>query len=114
MFRNEGGTGQLPPATLEQGWWRSWGALYLHILTEEEGTHVRWGGGGVGFQQLAGSYGLLIILLALPVIKQRLEHVQTVVYSPRAQQRCCSGAGDEGGRLKEKQRRVTHTLGGYL
>lgn len=49
------------------------------------------------FQQLAGSHGLLIILLALPILQQGFEHVQAVVHSPRAQQGCCGGTGDEGG-----------------
>lgn len=48
------------------------------------------------FQQLAGSHGFLIILLALPVLQQGLEHVQAVVHSARAQQGCCCGTGDEG------------------
>lgn len=54
------------------------------------------------FQELAGGYRLLIILLAFPVLQQRLQHMQTVVNSTRAQQRSSSGTGDEGGRLKRR------------
>lgn len=52
------------------------------------------------FQELAGGNRLLIVLLAFPVLQQRLQHVQTVVNSTRAQQCSCSGTGDEGRRLK--------------
>lgn len=69
---------------------------HLHILAEEERAHVRWRGSSMWFQQLAGSHGLLIILLALPILQQGFEHVQAVIHSPRAQQGCCSGTGDEG------------------
>lgn len=54
------------------------------------------------FQELAGGYRLLIILLALPVLQQRLQHVQTVVDSTGAQQRSSGGTGDEGGRLQRR------------
>lgn len=43
---------------------------HLHILAEKEWAHVRWGGGSMWFQQLAGSHRLLIILLALPIFQQ--------------------------------------------
>lgn len=72
---------------------------HLHILAEEERAHVRWGGSSMWFQQLACSHRLLIILLALPILQQGFEHVQAVVHSPRAQQGCRGGTGDEGGRL---------------
>lgn len=51
------------------------------------------------FQQLAGSHGILVALLALPILQQGLEHMQAVVYSPRAEQGCCCGTRDEGRRL---------------
>ena len=53
------------------------------------------------FQQLAGGHGLLVALLALPVLQQGLEHVQAVVHSPGAQQGGGRGAGDEGRRLRK-------------
>lgn len=52
------------------------------------------------FQELAGGNRLLVVLLAFPVLQQRLQHVQAVVNSTRAQQSSGSGTGDEGGRLK--------------
>lgn len=55
------------------------------------------------FQELAGGYRLLVILLAFPVLQQRLQHMQTVVNSTRAQQRSSSGTRDEGGRLKQRR-----------
>lgn len=78
---------------------------HLHILAEEERAHVGWGGSSMWFQQLAGSHGLLVALLALPILQQGSEHVQAVVHSPRAQQRCCSGTGDEGRRLGGRENR---------
>lgn len=56
------------------------------------------------FQQLAGSHGLLVVLLALPVLQQGFEHVQAVVHSAGAQKSRCCGAGDEGRRLRETGR----------
>lgn len=53
------------------------------------------------FQQLAGGHGLVVVLLALPVLQQGFEHVQAVVHSAGAQQGCCCGTGDEGRRLGE-------------
>lgn len=70
---------------------------HLHILAEEERAHVGWGGSSMWFQQLARSHGLLIILLALPILQQGFEHVQAVIHSPRTQQGCRGGTGDEGG-----------------
>lgn len=54
------------------------------------------------FQELAGGYRLLIILLAFPILQQRLQHMQTVVNSTRTQQCSSSGTRDEGGRLKRR------------
>ena len=58
------------------------------------------------FQQLAGGHGLLVTLLALPVLQQGLEHVQAVVHSPGAQQGGGRGARDEGRRLQRSREKV--------
>lgn len=75
---------------------------HLHVLTEEKRAHVRGRRSRVRFQELAGGYRLLVVLLAFPVLQQRLQHVQTVVDSTRAQQGSSSGTGDEGGGLKPR------------
>ena len=51
-------------------------------------------------EQLAGRHRLLLPLLALPEVQQRLEHVQTVVDGPQAEQGRCRGVGDQRGRLQ--------------
>lgn len=79
---------------------------HLHVLAEEERAHVRRGRCGVWFQQLAGGHGLLVALLALPVLQQGLEHVQAVVHSPGAQQGSGRGARDEGRRLRRSREKV--------
>lgn len=79
------------------------GRTHLHVLAQEEGAHVRGRGGGVRLQQLAGGHRLLIILLALPVLQQGLEHMQTVINSTRAQQGSCCGTGDQRGSLEQRE-----------
>lgn len=79
------------------------GRTHLHVLAEEKGAHVRGRGGGVRLQELAAGHRLLIVLLALPVLQQGLEHVQTVINSTRAQQGSCCGTGDQRGSLEHRE-----------
>lgn len=43
---------------------------YLDILTQEEGTHIWWGGCCVWAEKLAGGHRLLFTLLALPELQE--------------------------------------------
>lgn len=77
--------------------WRGFAVeSHLDVLAQEEGAHVGGRGGGVGLQELAGSLGLLLALLALPELQQGLEHVQTVVDGAQAEQGGGGGIGDQG------------------
>lgn len=95
--------GCVPPLSAASAQLPAQGSTHLHILAEEEGAHVRGRGSGVRLQELAGGHRLLVVLLALPVLQQGLEHVQTVINSTRAQQGSRCGTGDQGGSLEQRE-----------
>lgn len=95
--------GCVPPLSAGYAQLPAQGSTHLHILAKEEGAHVRGRGSGVRLQELAGGHRLLVVLLALPVLQQGLEHVQTVINSTRAQQGSRCGTGDQGGSLEQRE-----------